>query len=549
MGFDPYSTDRRYYLVVHLVGLDLYVGQETYTLSDGTNVAGLISSLSPLSRSAGSLEDPRLELPSMQVALSNRPDQTGERVQDLLDDYEWGNRPVDLMVGQGTAVGNYELIWSGRVRFPADSSFDDDRVTIRLVDVRAADAQYLPTASFDFADYPFAEPAALTLPIPIVYGDWSSTAGSGVALPAYQVDATEGTGGRFKVAGHALKAIERVLLNGSSVAFAADLADGEFVLGVAYVPGSDTVTVNCQGATTDGTPAGDLLQTGPGIFRDLLVTQMSVSPAAIDEAALTEWDGNLDADDHLRRWIGGAEAHSDDLIAELLRDTFADLTIEAGMYSPRHRSVIPSASVQAVTGGDILSDGNRKLFAVERNPDAVYANEVAATYEWDPAQQRYLSRYVAVDALAIVAKGVRVRRNMAMAWRYIQAGAEHRAAMEAYVFSSDLELISVTIGPVAMMLEPADQLELIYSKYDQGDGSGYRFQVRQMETDPSNWSASVVCWNLWRLTTGAWTEDAAVTWLTATTAQRTQKGFWSDDSGYADPSGSPDAASQRYRWL
>ena len=551
MAFDPHSTSRRYYLAIHLDGLDLYVGQEAFALSDGTTVAGLVAALSPLSRSAGSLEDPRLELPSMQVSLNNRPDQTGERVQDLLDQYEWANRQVDLWVGHDTDPADYELIWAGRVKFPADATFDDDQVTIRLVDARAADARYLPVRLFDADSYPNAEASALTLPIPLVYGDWTSTAGSGLTLPAYQIDATEGTGGRWKIADHALAQLEAVYRNGASVAFTADLDDGEFVLNVAYTPGTDTVTVHCQGATDDATSGGQLLATAPDVFRDLIVLHLGVDPSAVDDAALIEWGGRLSSADRVRRWIGGQQVSSDELIAQLLRDTFADLTVAGGAYSPRYRGVVPSASVTAITEGDLLTDGQgpRRVFSVARNPDTVYANEVAASYEWDPVAGRYTGRYIAEDLVAIATKGIRVRRTLEMPWRYLAQGARDRADTEAYAFSGDLELVSLAVGPIAMATEPADQIEVVYSKYDQGDGTGVRFQVRQIESDPSTWSVSVVAWNLWRLTTGTWTEDDTVTWLTATPAQRTQKGFWSDGNGYADSSASPDAASQRYRWL
>ena len=550
MAFDPNSLDKRWYLKVYLDEDTLCLSTLSYVLTDGTVVQGYVTAMTPLRRSAGSLEDPRIELPTMQLTVRNRTDQSQELFSDLLDAYEWGNRQVDLVVGHGSDPANYETIWVGRVRFPGDSTWTDETVTIRLVDARAADARYLPATVFDTDTYPHLEAAAVDVPIPIVYGDFTSGVGTGVALPAYQIDATAGTGGRWKVAGHALAQLEAVYRNGSSVSFTPDLAVGEFVLNVTYTPGSDVVTVHCQGATDDGTPTGTLLQAAPDIFRDLYVTHLEVASDGISAPALAAWAANLGPNDHMRRWIGGEETDSNELVAQLLLEGFADLSIRAGIYAPAFRVVAPDSDADLVTAAQIQTDatGRTKVFSVERSPETVYCNETLAYYEHAPVSGAYARRYLAEDEEAIERLGVRYRRVLHLRWLYKPEGARDCAHRHVRAFAGELELATLKLGADLITKGPGDQLRLVYAKYGAGDDEGVPFQLRQTETDPLTWSVSLTAWNMYRLLRGTWTEDAAVTWLTATAMQRFEKGFWTDDDGYADTTVPPDGASRRYRW-
>jgi len=554
MSFDSQQRNRRFYLSIALEGKTLNVAPWGDVLSDGTVVLPLLVGMTSLVRSAGSLGDARIELPTLQVELTNNPDQSDTRTQDLLDEYEWGNRDVELIFGNGGDATTYTTTWKGKTQFPGGIGFNDARVIVRMVDVRSADARYLPTGFFSTDDYANMETKSINLPIPIVYGDWYSTAGQAACpIPAYQIDSTEGTGGRIKIACHALQSIEAVYLDGASASFTAsssDLDDGEFVLDEAYDPATETITVHCRGATEDGTSSGTLLQAAPAIFNDLYQTHLGVDAGNIASSALTDWDDYLDSNAYMRRWIGGVQTHSDDLTAQLLREGFADLTVEAGVYVPRYRVISPDGTATLVQAADILEEfeGGRKRFDVDQNPADIYANEVLGTYEYNPIDQAHEGLYLADDEVAIAEKGQRVRRDLPMYWIYITQGAEDRTNREVYVFSGELELVHLTMGPIVADHEPTDQIELVYSKFEVDDYEGVPFQLRDTETDPLSWEVTAIAWNLYRLSTGTWTDEAATTWLTATRQERFEKGFWSDADGYADTSGTPDDASRKYRW-
>lgn len=552
MAYSASSLTQYVGVTIVLDGLTLYLSDQDFVLDDGTVYEGLINSISPLSRSAGALQDPRVILPSMTISVDNKENsQTGVRFQDHLTDYEWANVPITLRVGSSLAAADWTSIFVGQAKFPGGISSDDLVVIIRVNDARAKDARNLPAAIFTTTTYANMETKSVGYPIPIVYGDWNTTAGSGETVPCYQIDSTVGTGGRFKVSSRELKSIEAVYKNGASVAFTGDLNAGNFTLNVAYTPATDTITCNCRGCTDDMTSGGTLLQSGPDVLYDLLENELDVPTANLNATAFDTWEGNLSANDYVRRWIGGEIVHSDTLIAELLNENFADMRIEAGQYYPTYRVVAATGSLDTLLEPDLLvrTASTVKHFSVHDSPEDIYCNEVLADYRYDPVDEVYNQRYLIEDAGAISRVGQRVRRTMTFNWLYIQGGAEDRAAREVYVFSSNVRLVELGVDASAVTYGPATQFRLVYDRFVEVDDLGNPFSVRDIEVDAQARRIMMLAWDMLSLFTGTWTEDAAVTWLTATAEQRTTKGFWSDASGYADSSGSPDPDSQRYRWI
>lgn len=552
MAYSSTSLEQYFGVTIELAGLTLYLSDKYFTLSDGTIYEGLIKSMSPLSRSAGALQDPRLILPSMSITVDNKTDpQSAVRFQDYLTTYEWANVAVTVRVGSSLTAADWSSIFIGRVRFPGGISSNNMAVTIRVNDARAKDGRNLPTAIFTTTTYANMETKSVGLPIPLVYGDWYTTAGTGETVPCYQIDSTVGTGGKFKISSRELKSIEAVYKDGSSVSFTADLNNGQFTLNVAYAPATNVITANCRGCTSDLTSGGTLLQTAPDILYDLLNNGLGVAAGSINSTAFDTWEANLGANDYMRRWIGGESTSSDTLIAELLNEGFADMRIEAGKYYPTYRVVAVSGSVDTFRDADLLVAGGPtvKHFAVHDSPEEIYCNEVLADYSYDPVDAVYNKVYLVEDTGAISRVGQRVRRTLTFNWLYIKAGAEDRAGREVYVFSSNVRMVDLGIDSGAIAYGPATQFRLVYDRFVEVNSVGNPFQVRDIEVNPMTRRITLTAWDMLTLFTGTWTEDAATAWLTATADQRSAKGFWTDASGYADTSGSPDATSRNYRWI
>ena len=552
LNFDSNTTEYLAYVEFQLTGATYRFGTRYATLTDGTAIDGLVTGMTRLRRSVGSLIDPRLLFPSLSISLDNKPEQDGSRTQDLLHTYEWANKPALIYVGQGTDATSYELIYSGFVKFPGGIAWDEEQVEVLLQDARAKDGRFLPTGTFTTATYANMEALKANTPIPIAYGSWLSTDEGALRVPATQIDSTAGTGGKFKIAGHAIKQIESVFKNGVSVSFSSpNLATAEFVLDVAYdAAAGDVISVHMRGATDDGTASGDLLVNAADIFNDMLKTLMSVSSSSIDSTAISNWNAELTAHDQMRRWIG-VETHSDDLIAELLSEGFADLGVENGKYYPRYRIVTIGASLPQFMEQDIqqLGDNQGLRISVESAPEEIYANEILGNYQYDPVGLTYKGRELQEDSSAITDKGQRVRRILSLNYLYKAQGAKDRVSRELFVFGGEPEMVTLELNERAVVLEPSEQFRLVANKYSETAELGVPFQVRDINTDVNTMTASVTAWNILRLATGTWTEDISVTWLTASAEQRATKGFWTDANGFADTSGSPDANSKAYRYL
>lgn len=541
MAFNPTSPNREYkfYFKIELSGLTLYLSDEYFTLSDGTAVDGLILNISPLTRRAGNIQDPRFEFPSMSIDVDNGQQRDGARFQDYFDLYTWANRAVTLYIGQGTTASNFDAVFTGVTKFPAGLFWDDDTATIRLIDNRESDARTLPSGTYTKTLYANMEDLWVNTPIPLVYGDWQTTAANGETVPCVQIDSTAGTGGKFKIASHALKSIEAVYLNGSDITgnCTLDAANGEFTISSTstYTSGTDTVTANVQGATDDGTTGGTLLQTAPDVLEDILSTHLSVAAGNIDSTAFTAWASELTTNDYVRRVIN-SETSSNTLIAELLSDGFADITIESGKYTPKYRIVSVGANLSAFTEGDIVSNiAGKRSFEVQHDPESLYVNDLVAVYGQRATAATYAGRYATEDAGAIADTGTRQRRQLSLKWLYIQAGAEARADKELYTFGQVPEVIDITLTPAASTLAPTDQFRLVYSKYPETPVGGTPFQVRDISLNPVDLSVRVTAWSMVQLTPQLWTAGGANNWENASATEKEEQGFWTSDDGEAGP--------------
>ena len=490
LNFDSNVSDFLAYVKIVLSGETVRWGREERTLDDDTAIEGKLVSMTRLRRSTGSLLDPRVEeYPSVSLQIDNKPEQDSSRVQDLLDQYEFANAPATIHVGQGVAASSFEELFTGFVKFPGGVTFNDEFLTLFLSDARAKDAIYLPTELYTTTTFPNMETGKINYYRPVVLGDWRSTAEGELAVPCVQIDSSVGTGGQFEIAGHPLKELEDVKKNGVSVAYSAVDADNQrFTLDVTYTPGTDVISAHVVGATDDNTVSGTAVEMALDIFEYLLEYQMSVVSTDINDTALSDWLADLDTSrDKMRRWIGGAaQIHSDEVLAQLLSEGFADLGIEAGQYYPRYRIVTAGVSLPQVMEEDIrlAGDNQGRIFEVETAPEDIYANKVSANFRYDPLMALLGANETQSNAAAIASKGQTVQRNMDFYWLYQATGVADRVARELYVFSGDPEFVRMEVGPMGVVLEPSEQLRIVYNKYAADtSGVGVPFQVRDHEAD------------------------------------------------------------------
>jgi len=554
MAFDPTINSFDYQVLVEIALAPAYtlrVSLGYVTLDDGTAYEGLLANISPLRRTVGPILDPRMELPSVRLLLDNKADSlSGERVQDLVDLYEWGNKDVIIKIGKGRNAADFSTVFNGKVLFPGGVNFNDTILTVRVNDLRATDARTLPPNTYNRTTYPRMEEKSVGLRIPLVYGDWQRAAGNGEKVQGHQIDSAAGTGGRFKFADHSLKSIEAVYKNGVDITAncTLDAANAECTITSGTYAAADTLSANVQGATDDGLTSGDMVETLPDIADDILQTWLSVPAASINAAALTAWGAALGAIQVGRRVISDA-TDSKILLAELLSEGFADLIISGGQYTIIYRIRVAGEALDTYRAEDIITGADGvKRFEVTRDPERVYTNEVAALYSYDPANSRYTEAYTTFDTGAIEAAGTRQQRLMSFKWLYDAAPVQSRVDLELYTFGIEPETIDVELSPAGALREPADQFRLIYNKYGEGSVGGTLFQVRSVVLSPATLQPQITAWSQIRLAPHVvtsnqgeadpvWhiTEDSAPAWGAATAVQRVRLGFVTDNAGEAAP--------------
>ena len=543
MAFDQTSSiqDWRQLVEIALTGKTLYYARDPVTFDDGTVYDGRLLSMSSMTLSAGQLLDPRVTMPSLTLNLDN----SDSGISDLMESYEWSNKSVTVKIGQGTAAADYTTVFVGTILFPGGIQFDDTVARIELDDERMKDEKVLPTRKFFVSTYANVELKSKNLPIPLIYGDWRTSAGGGEKVPCYCINTTNRT---FKIASHAIKEIQAVYKNGVAATLTStDLANAEFVMDDAYDETTDTVTANIQGATHNGTSGGTLLESLPDIVEDILKTHLGVSSGNIDSTAFSTWETNLGTV-KARRHIA-TEASSNTLITDALVEGFADLIILDGKYVPRYR-------IAGLTGLDSYRDFDMmarrdgvKQFQVAKDPERITLNQIVASYRYDPANLKFASRFDLDDDAAIALVGTTRRRRMQYNWLYVDADAETRAERELYTFAAELEMVTVGIGPRSLTKVPTDQFRLTYSKFTDASGFGVPMMIRDIAIDFNQMRSTIRAWNVLTLSPGRWTVSTAPTWLSSNLTQREEHGFWTDNDGYADPSGTPDETSKRSKWF
>ena len=543
MAFDQTSSiqDWRQLVEIALTGKTLYYARDPVTFDDGTVYDGRLLSMSSMTLSAGQLLDPRVTMPSLTLNLDN----SDSGISDLMESYEWSNKSVTVKIGQGTAAADYTTVFVGTILFPGGIQFDDTVAHIELDDERMKDEKVLPTNKFFVSTYANVEEKSKNLPIPLIYGDWRTSAGGGEKVPCYCINTTNRT---FKIASHAIKQIQAVYKNGVAATLTStDLANAEFVMDDSYDQTVDTVTANIQGATHNGTSGGTLLESLPDIVEDILTTHLGVASGNIDSSAFSTWETNLGTV-KARRHIA-TEASSNALITDALVEGFADLIILDGKYVPRYR-------IAGLTGLDSYRDFDMmarrdgvKQFQVAKDPERITLNQIVASYRYDPANLKFASRFDLDDDAAIALVGTTRRRRMQYNWLYVDADAETRAERELYTFAAELEMVTVGIGPRSLTKVPTDQFRLTYSKFTDASGFGVPMMIRDIAIDFNQMRSTIRAWNVLTLSPGRWTVSTAPTWLSSNLTQREEHGFWTDNDGYADPSGTPDETSKRSKWF
>ena len=246
------TTEEYHYLAdIHLDTTTLHYADEdlVITHSDGTGIfyEGRLPASGVLVRDLGTFLEPKETISTFDLLIDNSDDSMAY----LFDTYYWANRRVSLWIGHGGELEDYTELFRGNVLHPNGLAWDEVQARVTVADRRLRDQRVMPPANDRFTTdtFPKIEQRYRAQPIPIVFGDWSSAAASGVALPAACIDTSEL---KFQVSSNGLKSIDRIMKNISVLTPShyknVSLSASTFYLSsIGYDATTDIISVNCQG--------------------------------------------------------------------------------------------------------------------------------------------------------------------------------------------------------------------------------------------------------------------------------------------------------------
>lgn len=530
MGYTPTAAPGSYHYLVEfsLDSTTLRYADEDLSLqssnSSGRFYQGKLIQSGKLNRALGSFLQPVETIQTFDVLIDNLDQEIASHTQN----YTFANRPVSIWLGSGDSKANYSKVFSGVVVHPAGISWNEDSARITVADARMRHRRFLPPNTFNKTTYPNVASNVVNYAIPIVYGDWRETVGSGEMVPAYCISVT---GLRFKVADHRLVSINRLTKNAVSLNITTDtknlcLTTATFELdGIAYDATSDVMAVNCRGVGNLTSPFESPGDVSADIYKrwlNLTATDLNVTSFASLAADL----GTV----HLRRHIGDQDS-SETILAELYSEAGVDMRYISGKYDPKARSLDPASQRLDVRDSDVMLQQGKELgdFSVEHDPERYYANRVTAFYNYNPLDLLWGNATILNVTTAQRNVSAIVERRMEMKWFYRTDEAENRASLESVLYSSEPVAITALCGHRLLTQDLGDQIDLTYSLYD-----SRAMQIRSIETDFSDMTTRVTAFDLF-MNEGRWMPDSAPDYSAATATQRRDSGFWSDDSGYVDP--------------
>lgn len=473
------SKPLRALVKISLTGLTLrFTDPPGLSMSDGHFWAPRLVEISELTYAFSSLIEPKQRGTSLRIVLDNHDDQ----VTAWLDTYEWGNRPVDIYVGEGSDLDAYDLEFSGIIRFPDTYQRDRDRAVVYLTDRRMADGRDMPPETFGTGNYPNLEDKSNYYPIPVVYGDFSDTADKQLC-PAY---CTDTTANQFKVAWHPIHSISQVYRKvGNTLTPIShsdeDLEGATFKIAT-YDPDDHTILVAMKGKTL---PGGALMENPADIIEDLMTAYGQI-PA--DDLASTTFDAVRAATSgtKCRRWIGAVSRTAAGgtsyvgitstwpLITALCNEVGIDLVIRNGVYAIYTRA--SGTPVWTYKDTDIVQGH----FRVDQDPENLYCNRLRCYYRYDPGADRYDAYVLKDDAAEQGEAGVNAlaMRDFSFTWLWEDAAVDARAQALLDFFSSKPRVVSMTLMYYAIHRYVGDTIALSFDSF-----TDQAMQIREISKD------------------------------------------------------------------
>lgn len=509
MVFTPQPVGKYHVLAqVNLTGKTLYYADENLSMSDGKFYEGRLS-VSSLQRAFSSFTEPKQRQSTLDITLLD----ADKSIRQLLDDYTWGNREIVIYIGTGRDLDDYSIDFHGYVKFPGGISYDRDEVHIRLRDVRNKDVITLPVNNFWTLNYPNLQDGLEGKPIPIAYGDWTTT--------WVLVTCIDTTVNEFKIADHPIKSLYAVAKNGSpATPTDVDLENATFRIS-SYDPENDEVAAKFEGRKDS---ESNLLMNPAWVEKDLLTSYVGVEEANIDTDSFNELA--IEVEDFRCRRIIDTEISSDTLIEELNIECMIDQIILNDKYVVKSR--MPSPLFDRVFDEMQIAP---KSFWVDSDPEKLFTNRIKCRCKYDPRLEEY-TKFLQVDNVPSQTEMQQVvSRTIEFNWLYDLGNADVIAQHLILLYAKEIGVIKVTVLGDGILTQLADRLGVTYSNFVERP-----IVVREISKHYKTMSCTIFGYDeVKHVLPGYWSPEDAPNYDDATAEERATLGFWTNDDGEAHP--------------
>jgi hypothetical protein len=456
--------------------------------------------------------------------------------------YLWDNAEVRFLLGgEDLPYSEYQRMFTGSIK---GRSLDGQAFQLAVKSRAFRLLRSLPINNYWTSDYPNLDPDAEGTPIPYYYGSYSERQ----APWATCVDTAYGTDQyQFKICDHEIKSITQVYINffdgnGWQAASHANenLTNATFTItDASFVLGTTEVKVAFEGKPDVG---GDLIERGPDIAEDILLSYCGYSASELDSTAfsdslaLTEYDLNV----HVTMDIDALS------LLETVADSDLAILDEDGQGRLRYRVWNPDITgvTDTIDETDFIG---REGPSFDAESDLIYY-KVQVGYSYAPTLNAYLfeeyedsqSQYLYGDKSLRLKTFIRNATGAALL-------AQRRQFLEGQPYIRlrgivKMSLIDYDLGDrVKVTLDNAPTTEGSYSdRLFEAVGlrrSFFPAQVAVTLRDLRQYGRNV----------GAWQEAGYPDWSTATDAEKQESGFWCDTNGFAD-STDPDSKNVSRWW-
>ena len=456
--------------------------------------------------------------------------------------YVWAGSKIKVLLG-GDALpyAEYTTLFQGKINNP---KFTNLKYSISVKSISYDLLRSLPVNNFWSSAYPHLDPVAQGANLPLYYGSYDAAQAPLVTC----IDTAYGASTyQFKICDTTywpIKSITQVYVDygdgagWQTIAHAnEDLGAATFTINTAsFIVGTSRVKVAFEGYHN----AGTLIEGAPEIAEDLLTTWCGLTAADLDSAAFT---ASKTASTCVLNVPIEAQVSALTIIEQICASDIAFFSDNAAGQL-RYVTWVPQPG--GIGASPELTKDDIWNVQFEDDLGSLYWR-ARIGYAYQAADQKYL--YAVSDAAESKYK---YGRNESITINsYLRGSADaDDLAYRINLWTKDLlttASFSMSIGEIDALIGDMVRLTLSRAPFaEPGGQEGWPYEIiaKEISAFPAQITFKVRELPQFARNMGYWMADDAPTWLLATPEERLASGFWTDDDGYADPSGTPDEASK-----